>query len=303
MENLKRYTKLKAELLHKKEEILLKTAGALQRQLLNIIFEDFVSKLDTEGGLVKNTKANRDRIATLNRLFERFQRDEFSKVAQLMVSDFKDIHALNVDYFSAINKKKVDDIKSKVFDRLKVNMGLEGNKLVKGGFLDSFVKDPTLLNNLKQSTLRAITSDNITMKQYRESIRKIIVGNDKIDGGFERHFKTFATDTYALFDRTTNHEFAIGLGLRFAVYAGGLIETSRPFCEVRNNKVFTSDEIKLFGTSKDKYGGYTDKSKGEFQGKPKDGYDPFNQCGGYNCRHTFNYISESLAKMMRPDLK
>jgi hypothetical protein len=68
--------------------------------------------------------------------------------------------------------------------------------------------------------------------------------------------------------------------------------------------VFTSDEIKLFGTSKDKYGGYEDKKTGYFQGKSKtDVYDPFTQCGGYNCRHTLNYISFALAKRMRPDLE
>lgn len=301
MENLRKYTKLKAELLHKKEQALLKTANSLQVKLLEIVFDEFISKLDIENGYVKNTKANKDRIATLNRLFESFQKSDFAQVAKTMISDFKEIHSLNIEYYSQIAAKKVEQIQSKVFDRLKTNFGIEGNKLIPGGFLDSFIKDPKLLNQLKQSTLRAITSPNITLRQFREGIKKIVIGNDKVEGGFERHFKTFATDSYALFDRTTNQEFATTLGLRYAVYAGGLIETSRPFCKVRNNKVFTTDEIKKFGTSKDKYGGYEDQD-GNFQGKP-DVYDPFTQCGGYNCRHTFNYISEGLAKMMRPDLK
>jgi hypothetical protein len=302
MENLRRYTKVKAELLHKKEMALLKTASSLQQKLLNIVFDEFISKLDIENGYIKNTKANKDRIATLNRLFESFQRTDFAEVAKTMVSDFKEIHAVNVGYYSEIAAKKVKDVQAKVFDKIKGNLGIEGNKLSAGGFLDSFIKDPKLLNLLKQETLRAITSPNITMRQFREGVKKIIVGNDKVEGGFEKHFKTFATDSYALFDRATNFEFATTLGLRYAVYAGGLIETSRPFCKVRNNKVFTSDEIKKFGTSRDTYGGYEDKDSGLFQGKPTV-YDPFTQCGGYNCRHTFNYISEGLAKMMRPDLK
>src|SRR5689334_15399287 len=180
MENLKRYTKVKAELLHKKETALLSSASALQTKLLNIIFDEFVSKLDVDGGIVKNTKANKDRINTLNRIFEQFQKGEFADVLKTMLSDFKDIHAINVNYFSEINKKKTEDIKGKVFDRLKSNLGIEGNKVTPGGFLDSFVRDPRLLNTLKQTTLRAITSNNITMKQYRESIRKIIIGTDKV---------------------------------------------------------------------------------------------------------------------------
>lgn len=304
MENLKKYSKLKAELLNKKEAALLRVASSLQRKLLEIVFDEFISKLDTEGGYIKNTKANKDRINALNNLFERFQNNEFAKSLSVMVSDFKDIHTLNIDYFSQINKKRVNEIQSKVFDKLKVNLGIEGRKLKTDGFLDSFIKDKKLLDRIKQTTLRAITSNNITIKDYRESVKSLIVGKGKVEGGFVKHFKTFATDTYALFDRQTNLEFATALNLKYAVYAGGLIETSRPFCEVRNNKVFTTDEIKLFGTSKDTYGGYSDKKDGMFQGKPvNEVYDPFTQCGGYNCRHTLNYISKALALQLRPDLK
>lgn len=301
MEPVKKYHKLKAELLDKKEKTLLRSANALEKKLIAVIFDDFISKLETKDGYVKNTQANRDRIKALNRLFDKFQRTEFAGVVKEMITDYADIHNLSVNYYKTIAAKKVENIQSRVQDRLKTNLGIEGNKLTPNGFLDLFIKDPNLLNRLKQTTFNAISSNNITLKQFKESIQILIKGNDKVEGAFTRHFKTFATDTFAMYDRVTNNEFAIQLGLKYALYAGGLIETSRPFCIERNNKVFTDAEIKKFGTSKDKYGGYTNKSKGEFQGKPLD-YDPFRDCGGYHCRHTFNYITESLAKRLRPDL-
>lgn len=304
MENLKKYTKLKAELLDRKEQALLKQATGLQSALLERVVDDFISKLDVENGFVKNTRANKNRIAALNRIFEKFNSGDFVKVVQSMVEGFKEIHGLNIGYFSQINAKKVNDIQGRVFDRMKSNFGIEGRKLAPGGFLDSFIKDPKLLEQVRQATFQAITSENITMRQYRESIKRIIVGNDNIEGGFEKHFKTFATDAYAMFDRSSNQEFATTLGLKHAILAGGLVENSRPFCILRNNKVFTVDEIKKWGTSKDTYGGYVDKDTGYFQGKPKTGpYDPFVMCGGFNCKHSLNYISEALAKRMRPDLK
>jgi len=301
LDNLKKYSKLKAELLDRKEKVLLKSASTLERKLLDAIYNEFIIKMDTQDGMIKNTKANRDRIAALNRLFDAFQRNDFSLVIKDMIQDYKDIHFLNIEYYKTIAAKKVEKVEKRIEQRLKTTLGIEGNKLQPGGFLDSFIKDPNLLNKLRQVTFNAITSNNITLKDYRESVKTIIQGNEKLDGAFTRHFKTFATDTYAIYDRISNNQFAIDLGLKYAVYAGGLIETSRPFCEVRNNKVFSSDEIKKFGTSKDKYGGYTNKSKGEFQGKPLD-YDPFKDCGGYNCRHTLNYITEALAKRLRPEL-
>lgn len=299
---LKRYNKLKAELLHKKEVALLKSAGELQTKLLNLIYEDFISKLDIEDGFVKNTKRNRDRIQALNKLFDQFQRGEFAEVIKTMILDYKDIHELNAQYYASIAGKKIEDINVKVKDKLKVNLGIEGNKLAPNGFLDSFVKDPTLLNKLKQLTYTSITSNTVTLKQYSDSIKKLVTGSKKVEGAFTRHFKTFATDTFAMYDRVTNTEFADQLGMDYALYQGGIIESSRPFCIARNNKVFTRDEISKFGTNKDKYGGYEDKKTGEFQGKPPS-YDPFRDCGGYNCRHTLNFITKSLAERMRPDLK
>lgn len=298
METLKKYSKVKAELLHAKEQALLKSASSLQVKLLDIITDEFISKLDVENGYIKNTKANRDRIAALNRLFDRFQNNDFAKAVQTMVSDFKDIHTLNTGYFATINKPKVQNIEKNVFNKMKSTFGIEGNKITTGGFLDSFIKNNKLLSQLRESTFRAVTSKNITMKDYIKSVKLLTVGRRGVDGGFQKHFKTFATDAYTLFDRISNQEFATSLDLKYAVYAGGVIETTRPFCEVRNGKVFTTDEIAKFGTSKDKYGGYED-TKGNFKGKPKEGYDPFAQCGGYNCRHTLNYISKATAKLFK----
>lgn len=299
--DVKKHAKVKADLLDKKEQAVLKSAGVLQSKLLTIVYNDFISKLDVQDGFIKNTKANRDKIASLNRLFDRFQKNDFAEVVKEMIVDYKDIHFLSVDYYKTIAAKKVDNIQSKVQDRIKVVLGIDGTRLTPNGFLDLFIKDPTLLNKVKQLTFNAITSNNITLKDYRENIQILIKGNENVDGQLTRHFKTFATDSFAMYDRVTNNEFAVQLGLKYALYAGGLIETSRPFCKIRNNKVFTDAEIKKFGTSKDTYGGYTNKSKGEFQGKNVE-YDPFRDCGGYNCRHTLNYITESLAKRLRPDL-
>jgi hypothetical protein len=93
------------------------------------------------------------------------------------------------------------------------------------------------------------------------------------------------------------------MGYQCALYQGGIIATTRPFCKKRNGKVFTRDEIKLFGTSKDKFGGYERKGDGYFKGKYKSGYNPLTDAGCYNCRHFYNWISNRLAIRLRPELK
>ena len=68
----------------------------------------------------------------------------------------------------------------------------------------------------------------------------------------------------------------------------------------RHGKLFSREEIEKFGTPQDQYGGYTNKSEGEFQGKT-DPYNPFIDMGGYNCRHQYRWISEDLAKNIEPE--
>lgn len=102
-------------------------------------------------------------------------------------------------------------------------------------------------------------------------------------------------------DREINTEIRQALKLNYAFYQGGTISTTRPFCKVRNNKVFSREEISKFSTSRDKYGGYENKSSGELQGKTKP-HNPFLDLGGYNCRHSYDWISDELAAIFRPEL-
>jgi hypothetical protein len=79
--------------------------------------------------------------------------------------------------------------------------------------------------------------------------------------------------------------YADQLGLNYAVYSGTLKDNSRQFCEDRLNLVFTRAEIAGW-------------AKLEFSGKPKIGYDPFHDCGGHNCRHHLNFITDQIAQYL-----
>ncbi|HEY3387541.1 MAG TPA: hypothetical protein VGK46_13585, partial [Saprospiraceae bacterium] len=115
-------------------------------------------------------------------------------------------------------------------------------------------------------------------------------------------FEERLPDPYVKVDRFIGKKYATALELTYAIYQGGTIGTSREFCIERNNKVFSRDEIAAFGTPQDEFGGYTDKAAGEFQGKT-DPYEPFEDLGGYNCRHFLSFVSDELAFTLRPDLR
>jgi hypothetical protein len=80
--------------------------------------------------------------------------------------------------------------------------------------------------------------------------------------------------------------YAERLGLKYAVYSGTLEEDSRPFCVARVNKVYSLGEIQSWRNLK-------------FQGKPKIGYEPVYDCGGFNCRHHLSWISDEIAEKLK----
>jgi hypothetical protein len=120
----------------------------------------------------------------------------------------------------------------------------------------------------------------------RRALQNKIVGNKLA----ERYYSRWTSDIYSQYQRLGANEVRKDIGLRFAIYQGGLIESSRPFCEKRNGEVFHEDEVKSWVNL-------------EFEGKPETGYNPITDLGGYNCRHRLDWISDELAFRLRPELK
>jgi hypothetical protein len=141
--------------------------------------------------------------------------------------------------------------------------------------------------DVKQTAISLLTRpEGIDIKTLRTSMREKVIGN-KIA---ERYYSRWTADIYSQYQRVGANEIRKDIGLRFAIYQGGLIESSRPFCEKRNGEVFHEDEIKSWVNL-------------DFKGKPESGYDPVTDLGGYNCRHRLDWISDELAFSLRPELK
>ena len=75
---------------------------------------------------------------------------------------------------------------------------------------------------------------------------------------------------------------AISLGLNYAIFQGGLALDSSMFCQERNNLIYSRVEISKWDR--------------DFQMPYK--YDPFVDLGGFNCRHTLDWISDGMATVM-----
>lgn len=141
--------------------------------------------------------------------------------------------------------------------------------------------------DIKQRAIALMSRpDGISLKDLRKELETVIV-DKKI---MTRYYGRWTHDIYSQYERIASNTVRKELGLRFAIYQGGTIETSRDFCEERNGKVFHEDEILAWETL-------------SWEGKPETGYNAIADLGGYNCRHRLDWISDELAFRLRPELR
>jgi len=287
---------LREDFLHERTALLKRRVTAAEAKLYDLIFSRVVSDFETEGGKINSSNANIDITNRLNAVFKDFNTTEYASVIKQFATDMMQIQVNNDLYFKVIENdtKKLNKVSKEINSIMRKRIGVNpAGELVKDGYLDKLIKDNTLLNKIKQQTYKSVTS-GVPLKDYQAQIKTLITGTDKVDGGLQKHFNTFAYDVYGSFDRTTQVLYASKLNLRAFIYAGGKIKTSRTFCIKNNGKVFTIDEAK-------KWSDILDEPDGPQWGN--DGvYEPMQDLGGRNCRHLPNFISNTEAINRRPEL-
>lgn len=290
---------LKEKFINERKDVLASDVSALQKKLYTKLFDKLIAALDTEQGRLINSDKNINVASVVDKVFKDFETD-LSKTMQGVTGDYTKLIGFNTQYFQQFNAALFNTVKQNVTGAMQARAGFNSKGFEKDGFIDSFIKDKSIARTVKQTVLSGVLNGT-KLSDLTKTLSATINGTDKTAGALDNHFRTFVYDTYSQFDAETGNQFALQIDLNYGVYAGGLVEHSRPFCIERNGKSFTREEIQAFGTPRDKLGGYTNKSKGEFAGKNKD-YIPERDRGGYNCGHLFNWVSYTIAKSIRPDI-
>jgi len=285
----------------------------LQSRLLSDIITDLIPGLDIKNGLIVDNAKNYRLLSVLDKTYKDFRKVSNQTIFEQITTGTSVISAKSVEYFTVMLAGdlpgRFDKIVTKANKLINLKLGLDGGKLTRGGFLQSFFDSNTIGTELKNMTSKAVTS-NMDMKDYVKALREMITGSPDKTGIMERQFQRFAYDIYQQYDRSYNLMLGNELGFKYFIYQGGLIEDSRDFCVAHNNKVWSIEESELWGEWTPSQGeypvGYEVKAK-DIYSVPSylgyAGYDPLIDCGGYNCRHTLGWISDDIAFGMRPDLK
>lgn len=245
--------------------------------------------------LLSNWETIRQSPELIRKIYKKFESGVYRDLMDKFLSDMKTVLALNEEYFiKTATLDRIKEISKIVSDRVDQRLGVEvSGKIIQNGYMDTLVQDTTAKRQVQNFFFR--TRDLKDESRLRIQLKQLVKGVQDQGGIVNRFFDNYVYDTYQEADRLAQNDYADQLGMEAAIYIGGLIDGSRPFCIERNKKIFTKAEIALWGTPNDKFGGYSNKETGMFNGKPKDGYDPFTQCGGHRCRHHLSHITKEYA--------
>lgn len=276
-------SKQRASFIDEYREKLLSKLETLQNALYLEVLAEFVDKLEVSDNKIVNTGKNYALVRSLSRVNSSFAESKLFEFGVWFTKSLVKLIGLNLDYFDHVSPT-AQDFEGKAIKQLFDRIGYDGKKFVKNGFMYDLLKNDDVIRKIKAQALQAISAGK-NYTDFKKDFRIFIKGGDK-QGVLKSHVRTAIYDTYQQQDRLTGQLLADELKLNYAVYAGGLMDTSRPFCKARNSKVYNRKEIAKWKSL-------------NFQGKP-DNYNPFIDLGGHNCTHQLDWISDELAEQLRP---
>lgn len=237
----------------------------------------------------KNSAAILKNINAFERELKKLLAEQSSIIMAEYVASGKQISSLSLQYFTSMisDEGRLMKIKQQTDKVINGRFGIkEDGSLKVGGFIDKITKDKTVQNQILKEVRKAIVN-NADLETVKETFRKIIVGKKDESGILSKYFNTIARDLLNRIDNGNSKIYAEELGLRYAYYSGGLIKTSRSFCIKNNGKIFNTDQIEAMRE---------DPFIVEMFGGDIAEYDPYEQPGGYGCLHSWDWITDDLAK-------
>lgn len=279
-----------------------RTFTSLSEELYKTIIEKFVDQLEKKGDTILNNSTNLQLIASIEYVYAKFADINLPAVAAQITTGANKVNGYNVDYYSQFEADKgkftatTQKTQKIIRDRLGITAEGNGKKvnLKPGGYMDSLLKDNSIKNELKNLSYREVMK-GAGFQDFKKGLETFIVGDKETLGGFKQFYRNYAYDIFVDIDRHESTLIATELDLKYFIYEGPIIDTSRKFCIDRAGKVFSIKEAEKWiedpWIKKNLDKGYITT------------YDPVTDMGLFSCRHIPRFISKEVAYSLRPELK
>lgn len=271
---------------------------AAERQLYTILVAILGDKLSTTNGRISSRVSDASVSRAVDQAFRELGQGALKEVHSSTIKDLKAILAGNARYYQRVFEDEGNGgfraTKQRTSDRLMKRLGVDGNTLVKGGYLYRYFTQRGIQNEVTNVISSAIGS-HARLNALFEQLCLTIKGTKNLDGAVTRQYAELITDTYHKVDRQASDDFGTALKFKWFSYEGGLIETSRKFCIDRDGQVFNTVESERWRKDPS-----LPKTTKERESGVIVGYVPWIDMGRWNCRHRARWISEQMARRLAP---
>jgi len=260
----------------------LRTAEAA---LLRLFLADVLPALESKDGKLTRAAGNLAKANLIERAFDELgsktMRPQLARFADelLGVAGREAEYYLRMGFDEAKVKRIADDL---TLIRAKLGLNATGG-LANDGYLYRLGRSEALRQQMRDHLLQSMASGQ-SAEQYAKGLKELIEGGADTDGLLTRYWRQHAFNAYSQVREIKNLQYADELGLNWFLYTGGIIRTTRMFCEKRNSKVFHRDDTKDWKNDPDLIEPSTRQS-----------YQPLLERGRYNCRHFIAWLSDEDA--------
>lgn len=273
------------------DEFINQQVRGAQSPLFDIIVAEFVDKLETEDGKILPTLNNFRIVSAIDKAWKKFQEKAGRNVVEQHLSNFEQIVKNNTSYYRNILSENKDfvtrakSITSVINRRLGIN---PDGTLIKDGYLGGILEDVSVRNQIKEFAIKSVANGQ-GFDQFKKDFAEFIKGSDSKLGILQKWYRNIAYDTYKQIDGLNNKLFGEKFGLKYFIYDGTIIKTTRKFCRKHCNLIFTVEQAQDWVNDPD------------LTAAPLN-YDPLVDMGGYACRHTPRFITDDMAYELEPTL-
>lgn len=282
-----KHSKSRESFIDKYTRLLKEKATSLQSRYYTELLDKFVSELeiDSSGNIKSNTK-NRNLVRRLTKIHNDFADEEFTTLLEWLLNRMSDLNKLNRKYFNAqidVDTKLSEKIEDKQFEEL----GYEDDKIKKDSFLYDVKESKSALDKLKRFAASAVIG-GVAIKVFKKTFKDLVKGTDERLGLIDSFVSERIVDIFTIHDRAIGDRYSKELKMGAAIFNGPDLPGSRQWCLEKKGQVFTKKEIESWRNE-------------SWQGK-NDNYNPVRDVGGHNCVDVLDWITDELAKELRPNI-
>src|SRR4030042_6015783 len=142
-----------------------KSVIRLQSKLLDEYLAALIPELDIKDGIIQESVKNYRLLSRLDRIYSDFAQINIQPLLGKIISTTAEIGTFNNNYFQVMLAEipnTFEKIIAGTAKKMNLRIGIEGGNMMRGGFLDSFMKDNTVATQVKNYVSKFITGQIYT---------------------------------------------------------------------------------------------------------------------------------------------